>query len=173
MFLCTLCGGGGALSCVQLYGGGGASCYAGAEEGMDQSMEHFHPGDYGDEQVLGNHLHQHHGDFLPLEVRQCFPSTRCPVQDVYSSSPSPPTNELNLPGRVCLLVCLLLQLSPSSPFSEEIFDFSEDRVTQGRVEELKEHFNQEFGQIFELCNFVFVNSQNTGKFQIWCPRCAC
>ena len=63
--------------------------------------------------------------------------------------------------------------------SEEIFDFSEDRVTQGRVEELKEHFNQEFGQIFELCNFVFVNSQNTDlvaktlrtltKFSTWIP----
>eukprot|EP00993_Chasmostoma_nieuportense_P007598 NODE_86_length_3321_cov_122.116468_g80_i0.p1 GENE.NODE_86_length_3321_cov_122.116468_g80_i0~~NODE_86_length_3321_cov_122.116468_g80_i0.p1 ORF type:complete len:1072 (-),score=349.09 NODE_86_length_3321_cov_122.116468_g80_i0:63-3278(-) len=45
--------------------------------------------------------------------------------------------------------------------SEEIFDFSAGQMTQNKIKTLKESLNQEFALIFEMCQFVLKNSQNT------------
>eukprot|EP01027_Heterolobosea_sp_BB2_P013948 GEZU01020074.1.p1 GENE.GEZU01020074.1~~GEZU01020074.1.p1 ORF type:complete len:444 (+),score=119.35 GEZU01020074.1:82-1413(+) len=44
--------------------------------------------------------------------------------------------------------------------SEEVFDFSSGEMTQAKIKELKESFNQEFQLIFQLCDFILGNSQN-------------
>lgn len=67
--------------------------------------------------------------------------------------------------------------------SEEIFDFSKNRMMKAKVQELKQSLNSEFGEILNLCHYVLNNSQkpslvqvcpvnvNTGKFEIKRRRC--
>jgi len=42
--------------------------------------------------------------------------------------------------------------------SEEIFDFSKEQMTQAKVKELKEAYNQEFSLIYQLCDFILRSS---------------
>lgn len=44
--------------------------------------------------------------------------------------------------------------------SEEVFDFSQDQMTQVKAKHLKESMCNEFSEIFKLCQFVLDNSQN-------------
>ena len=43
--------------------------------------------------------------------------------------------------------------------SEEVFDFSSGEMTQAKIKELKESFNQEFQLIFQLCDLILTTSQ--------------
>lgn len=45
--------------------------------------------------------------------------------------------------------------------SEEVFDFSSGQMTQTKAKNLKESMNNEFQQVFQLCNFIMSNSQNS------------
>ncbi len=40
--------------------------------------------------------------------------------------------------------------------SEEVFDFSSGQMTQAKAKTLKESMNNEFQQVFQLCNFIMV-----------------
>ncbi len=40
--------------------------------------------------------------------------------------------------------------------SEEVFDFSSGQMTQVKAKTLKESMNNEFQQVFQLCNFIMV-----------------
>ncbi|XP_078491532.1 exportin-1 [Ciona intestinalis] len=44
--------------------------------------------------------------------------------------------------------------------SEEVFDFSQDQMTQVKAKHLKDSMCNEFSDIFQLCQFVMDNSQN-------------
>lgn len=50
--------------------------------------------------------------------------------------------------------------------SEEVFDFSSGQMTQMKAKLLKESMNNEFQQVFQLCNFIMGNSQNTSLIQV-------
>lgn len=41
-----------------------------------------------------------------------------------------------------------------------MFDFSLESMTRQQVLSLKQQFNKEFGMIFDLCSFVFSQSQS-------------
>mmetsp|Transcript_26423 Transcript_26423/g.43268 ORF Transcript_26423/g.43268 Transcript_26423/m.43268 type:complete len:1071 (-) Transcript_26423:573-3785(-) len=43
--------------------------------------------------------------------------------------------------------------------SEEVFDFSNGQMTQAKIKELKTNFNNEFAQIYQLCEFI-LNASN-------------
>ena len=43
--------------------------------------------------------------------------------------------------------------------SEEIFDFSSDSMTSAKIKHMKESLNEEFSQIFQLCEFILEASQ--------------
>lgn len=43
--------------------------------------------------------------------------------------------------------------------SEEVFDFSSGKMTQKKIQELKESFTQEFALIFQLCEFILENGK--------------
>lgn len=43
--------------------------------------------------------------------------------------------------------------------SEEIFDFSSDSMTSAKIKHMKESLNEEFSQIFQLCEFILDASQ--------------
>lgn len=45
--------------------------------------------------------------------------------------------------------------------SEEVFDFSSGNMLQIKAKNLKESMNNEFQQVFQLCNFIMANSKNT------------
>ncbi|THD21640.1 Exportin-1 [Fasciola hepatica] len=63
--------------------------------------------------------------------------------------------------------------------SEEVFDFSLGQMTQAKAKHLKDSMCQEFGLIFQLCQFVLDNSQNASlvvstletllRFMHWIP----
>jgi exportin-1 len=63
--------------------------------------------------------------------------------------------------------------------SEEIFDFSKNQMTEKKTKTLKESLNQEFVQIFKLCEFVLDKSthiplltitlQTLLRFLSWIP----
>lgn len=63
--------------------------------------------------------------------------------------------------------------------SEEVFDFSLGQMTQAKAKHLKDSMCQEFGLIFQLCQFVLENSQNASlvvstletllRFMHWIP----
>lgn len=44
--------------------------------------------------------------------------------------------------------------------SEEVFDFSLGQMTQAKAKHLKDTMCSEFSQIFQLCQFVMVRSNN-------------
>ncbi len=46
--------------------------------------------------------------------------------------------------------------------SEEVFDFSKNELTQAKTKELKNSFNEQFGQVHELCLMVLNASQVPG-----------
>jgi len=50
--------------------------------------------------------------------------------------------------------------------SEEVFDFSSGQMTQIKAKLLKESMNNEFQQVFQLCNYIMANSQNTNLIQV-------
>ena len=50
--------------------------------------------------------------------------------------------------------------------SEEVFDFSSGQMTQVKAKNLKESMNNEFQQVFQLCNFIMANSQNTNLINV-------
>ena len=50
--------------------------------------------------------------------------------------------------------------------SEEVFDFSSGQMTQTKAKHLKETMCNEFQQVFQLCNFIMANSQNTGLINV-------
>ena len=56
-------------------------------------------------------------------------------------------------------MCIALSHAADAQCSEEVFDFSKDQMTQAKIKGLKESFNHEFSQIFELC--VFITSRST------------
>lgn len=43
--------------------------------------------------------------------------------------------------------------------SEEIFDFSNGKMTTSKIKELKESFNKEFSMIYQLCEFILNKAQ--------------
>lgn len=45
--------------------------------------------------------------------------------------------------------------------SEEVFDFSSGQLTQTKAKHLKETMCSEFQEVFQLCNFIMTNSQNS------------
>lgn len=47
-----------------------------------------------------------------------------------------------------------------SLLSEEVFQFSAGQMTQEKTVNLKNQFNDEFSQVFQLCQFVFDQSEN-------------
>eukprot|EP00002_Diphylleia_rotans_P037081 TRINITY_DN824_c0_g2_i3.p1 TRINITY_DN824_c0_g2~~TRINITY_DN824_c0_g2_i3.p1 ORF type:complete len:925 (+),score=202.69 TRINITY_DN824_c0_g2_i3:61-2835(+) len=44
--------------------------------------------------------------------------------------------------------------------SEEIFDFSQGQMTQAKIAELKKTFQDEFTQIYQLCDQILINANN-------------
>jgi len=67
---------------------------------------------------------------------------------------------LSLSGLCKLSPCGEGSGSPCSltRLSEEIFDFSKEQMTQAKVKELKEAYNQEFSLIYQLCDFILRSS---------------
>lgn len=55
-------------------------------------------------------------------------------------------------------------LSPLSPHSEEVFDFSSGQMTQVKAKHLKDSMCSEFSQIFQLCSFVLVRYTRVSFF---------
>lgn len=63
--------------------------------------------------------------------------------------------------------------------SEEVFDFSKDTMTAAKMKTMKESLNDEFSQIFQLCEFILEVSQKTSllsatlqtlqRFLTWIP----
>ena len=49
--------------------------------------------------------------------------------------------------------------------SEEVFDFSKDTMTSAKVKTMKESLNEEFSQVFQLCEFILEASQKTSLLQ--------
>jgi len=43
--------------------------------------------------------------------------------------------------------------------SQEVFDFSTGEMTQAKIQELKHTFSEQFAIIYELCEFVLVQSE--------------
>jgi len=56
---------------------------------------------------------------------------------------------------LCQNNMIILQL-----LSEEVFDFSQDQMTQVKAKHLKDSMCNEFSDVFQLCQFVMDNSQN-------------
>eukprot|EP01061_Rhynchopus_euleeides_P002436 TRINITY_DN11873_c1_g4_i1.p1 TRINITY_DN11873_c1_g4~~TRINITY_DN11873_c1_g4_i1.p1 ORF type:complete len:1076 (+),score=411.04 TRINITY_DN11873_c1_g4_i1:196-3423(+) len=54
--------------------------------------------------------------------------------------------------------------------SEEIFDFSKGKMTASQIKVRKQAFNQEFGSIFNMLDFVFRTKQDPG---LMCEALAC
>ena len=50
--------------------------------------------------------------------------------------------------------------------SEEVFDFSSGQLTQTKAKHLKETMCNEFQNVFQLCNFIMTNSQNTNLITV-------
>lgn len=50
--------------------------------------------------------------------------------------------------------------------SEEVFDFSSGHLTQTKAKHLKETMCNEFQNVFQLCNFIMTNSQNTNLITV-------
>jgi len=50
--------------------------------------------------------------------------------------------------------------------SEEVFDFSSGQLTQTKAKHLKETMCNEFQNVFQLCNFIMTNSQNTNLINV-------
>ena len=50
--------------------------------------------------------------------------------------------------------------------SEEVFDFSSGQMTQAKAKALKDSMNNEFQQVFQLCNFIMINSQNKNLINV-------
>lgn len=77
-------------------------------------------------------------------VAQEWPSRwRTLITDIVNASKTSPTlceNNLNI-----------LRL-----LSEEVFDFSAGQMTQEKIDELKTTFNQDFSEVYELCQYVFA-----------------
>lgn len=63
--------------------------------------------------------------------------------------------------------------------SEEVFDFSRDSMTTAKIKRMKESLNEEFSQIFQLCEFVLTVSvkpsllmatlETLQRFLTWIP----
>lgn len=63
--------------------------------------------------------------------------------------------------------------------SEEVFDYSQGQMTQGKIQHLKKSMSSEFSNVFELCMYVLQNTQNTSllsatldtllRFCTWIP----
>ena len=63
--------------------------------------------------------------------------------------------------------------------SEEVFDFSNENMTTAKIKHMKESLNEEFSQIFQLCEFILEASQKTSllkatfitlqRFLSWIP----
>jgi exportin-1 len=45
-----------------------------------------------------------------------------------------------------------------SMFSEEVFDFSQGKMTAAKTAELKQQFSKEFASIYQLCDMVLKGS---------------
>ncbi|KAK4535897.1 hypothetical protein CDCA_CDCA06G1922 [Cyanidium caldarium] len=84
---------------------------------------------------------------LVLVVAQEWPARwRTFMSDIVNASKTSPTlceNNLNI-----------LRL-----LSEEVFDFSAGEMTQDKIDELKTSFNQDFREVYELCQYVFAQRQ--------------
>ncbi|GKY98970.1 hypothetical protein MPSEU_000852700 [Mayamaea pseudoterrestris] len=50
--------------------------------------------------------------------------------------------------------------------SEEVFDFSKDQMVTDKVKRMKESLNGEFAQIYQLCEFVLLNSQRPSLLRV-------
>lgn len=50
--------------------------------------------------------------------------------------------------------------------SEEVFDFSAGQMTQQKMKEMKETLNKEFTLIFQLCDYVLQNSQDSNLLSV-------
>ena len=50
--------------------------------------------------------------------------------------------------------------------SEEVFDFSSGNMLQIKAKNLKESMNNEFQQVFQLCNYIMANSKNTNLITV-------
>jgi exportin-1 len=64
--------------------------------------------------------------------------------------------------------------------SEEVFDFSDESMTSAKIKHLKESLNQEFAQVFQLCEFILsgvsqkqslllATLQTLQRFLTWIP----
>jgi len=63
--------------------------------------------------------------------------------------------------------------------SEEVFDYSKDSMTTAKIRTMKESLNEEFSQIFQLCEFILEASQKPSlvlctlqtlqRFLTWIP----
>ena len=63
--------------------------------------------------------------------------------------------------------------------SEEVFDYSKDSMTTAKIKTMKESLNEEFSQIFQLCEFILDASQKPSlvlctlqtlqRFLTWIP----
>ena len=63
--------------------------------------------------------------------------------------------------------------------SEEVFDFSKDTMTAAKMIAMKESLNNEFSQIFQLCEYILEASQKSSlllatlqtlqRFLTWIP----
>ncbi|KAJ1392774.1 armadillo-type protein [Ochromonadaceae sp. CCMP2298] len=49
--------------------------------------------------------------------------------------------------------------------SEEVFDYSKDSMTTAKIKLMKESLNEEFAQIFQLCEFILEASQKPSLVQ--------
>lgn len=49
---------------------------------------------------------------------------------------------------------------------EELFDFSKDTMTSDKIKELQQSLSRDFGEIFELCQFVLRSSQRPSLISI-------
>jgi exportin-1 len=49
--------------------------------------------------------------------------------------------------------------------SEEVFDFSKDSMTAAKIKTMKETLNEEFAQVFRLCEFILEVSNKTSLIQ--------
>jgi len=77
-------------------------------------------------------------------VAQEWPSRwRSFISDVVNASKTSPT--------LCENNLHILRL-----LSEEVFDFSAGQMTQDKIDELKTTFNQDFSEVYDLCQYVFA-----------------
>ena len=80
---------------------------------------------------------------LKQEWPQSWPSF---IPDLCGSSK---TSELLCENNMAILKLL----------SEEVFDFGRGEMTSGKVKRMKESLNQEFSQIYQLCEFILSHSR--------------